>query len=137
MYYSLYNGATMKYDTDDEGNIKYIEVDGEQVPIEIELEAGYTPPKEFKALIVSQLSTVRLRAYGVDSSSIYSELLVQKNMLPIDIGTIIWRTSPIEYDDLENRIPRPSSADYTVMGSMTEGLHFDRYLLQKNVSDSK
>ena len=34
MYYSLQDGTSPVYMTDDDGNVKYIEVDGEQIPVE-------------------------------------------------------------------------------------------------------
>ena len=138
MYYSLYSGAKTVYDTDDEGNIIYVEVDGEQVPVEAGTqEAQYERPVHFVANINSELNEMHMKAWGVDQSSIYSEIVCQKGYLPLDIGAIIWRESPVVWDDEEQGIPHQASSDYTVVGIRTEGLWEDWYLLQKNSSDTK
>ena len=137
MYYSLYSGKTNTYETDDEGNVIYTEVDGELIPVEAGTqEAIYGVPVPFKANIDSELNEMHLKAWGVDQSSIYSEIVCQKNYLPMEIGTIIWRESEIEWDDVEHQIPHQASADYTVCGIRREGLTEDWFLLQKNSSDN-
>lgn len=155
MFYSLYSGTVPVYETDENGDPIYIEVDGEQVPVEAGTqEAKYDLPKRFKAYISSELNEMHMKAWGVDQSSIYSEIVCQKGYLPLEVGAIIWRTSPITYDEVEGgyigvgdgvtlvtnegkRIPHQASSDYTVVGIRTEGLTEDWYLLQKNSSDSK
>ena len=137
MFYSLFGGTKPVYERDSDGNIIYIEVDGEQVPVEAGTqEAEYGTPVPFEANIDSQLNEMHIRAWGVDQSSIYSEIVCQKGYLPLEIGAIIWRTSEIEWEDLEQTIPHQASADYTVVGIRTEGLTEDWFLLQKNSSDN-
>lgn len=164
MYYSLYSGTVPVYETDENGMIVYTEVDGEMYPVEAGTqEARYTMPVEFEANINSELNEMHLRAWGVDQSSIYAEIVCQKDYLPIGIGTIIWRKSPITYDDLPDsfmetdegaflavddtgetylvsntgeRVPHQASSDYTVVGIRDEGLWEDWYLLRRNSSDS-
>ena len=136
MYYSLYKSEEPVYETDEYGNIKYMEIDGVQVPIEVGTrEPHYDTPVEFKANIHSELNEMHLKSYGVDQSSIYSEIIVEKGKLPLKIGTIIWRESEIVYEDEQNTIPKQSSSDYTVVGMMTEALHTDSYLLQRNSTE--
>lgn len=138
MYYSLYKSSEPIYELDDDGNIKYMEIDGVQVPIEVgTTEPHYDTPVEFKANIHSELNEMHLKAYGVDQSSIYSEIVVDKGKLPLKIGAIVWRESEIIYEDDSKTIPKQSSADYTVKGSMTEGLNEDYYLLQRNSSEDE
>lgn len=130
MYYSHFVSATTEYETID-GEIQYIELsDGTKVPVEIgSVTEHYDMPVEFFAVISSSLNALRASTYGVDQSSIYSEICVSKGSVPLTIGDLIWRTSPIEYGD--DGYPLDSSADYKVMGLMTEGLHEDYYLLQR------
>jgi hypothetical protein len=71
----------------------------------------------------------------VDQSAIYSELIVPKGYVPLKIGAIIWRESPIQWEDELLKIPLQSSSDYTVMGLLTEYQHFDYYLLQRNTPE--
>lgn len=163
MYYSLYSGTVPVYERDENGFIIYIDVDGESVPVEAGTqEARYEMPVAFTANISSELNEMHIKAWGVDQSSIYSEIVCQKNYLPLEVGAIIWRTSPITYDSVDDQflsdgngsyigisggdtylvtnsgelIPHQASADYTVVGIRTEGLTEDWYLLQKNSSDS-
>lgn len=162
MHYSLYSGTVPVYEKDTQGNVIYIVLDGERVPVEAGTqEARYSEPVPFAANISSNLNEMHVRAWGVDQSSIYSEIVCQKDELPLEVGAIIWRQSPIEYDqvgvmqvvtDTNTQVveseeepvvsevpvyaPRQSSADYTVVGIRAEGLTEDWFLLQKNSSDS-
>ena len=137
MYYSLYNAASEVMD--EEGtSVRYIydEDIGTSVPVEIGTQkAEYYPPVEFTANITSNLNEMQIRAYGVDQSSIYSKLIAEKGQLPLKVGAIIWRESPIQWEDEINRIPKQESADYTVVGLLTEYQNNDFYLLQRNTPE--
>ena len=139
MYYSLYNAASEVYD--EEGtSFRYIydEEIGTSVPVEIGTQkAEYYPPVEFYANITSNLNEMQIRAYGVDQSSIYSKLIVEKGQLPLKVGAIIWRESEIQWEDRTKRIPKQESADYTVVGLLTEYQHNDFYLLQRNTPEDE
>lgn len=136
MWYSNITGITEEYERDENGDIKYIEVDGERIPVSTgTTKPLYGKPIAFSASISSKLNELQMRAWGVDQSAIFSQVDVPKGYLPIDIGTVVWREHNIEWDDKENGIPKPSSADYTCKGLMTEGLHEDLYLLQRNSSE--
>ena len=138
MYYSQFIGKNPVYQTDANGNIVYINVDGENVPVELgTTEAKYGKPVEFKACISSHLNEMQMRAWGVDQSSVYSQVVCQKGYLPLEVGMIVWRTSEIEYEDLAETIPVASSADYRVVGIMDEGLNEDLLLLQRITEDEK
>ena len=137
MYYSLYTTSTEVYD--EEGtSIRtiYDEESQESIPVSVgTLKAVYSRPVEFKASITSNLNKLHIESYGVDQSAIYSELIVPKGSVPLKIGAIIWRESPIQWEDEEKRVPLQSSSDYTVMGLLTEYLNFDFYLLQRNTPE--
>lgn len=143
MYYSLYNKGMSKtiYEKDEYGNIKYMDIkldDGEVVTVPVEsgtMTVDYEPPVEFKANIYSDISEAHMKAYGVDKSSIYSELVVSKGALPLNYGSIIWKESKIVYEDDVEDVPKQSSSDYTVVGVMKEALHEDYYLLRHNNSE--
>lgn len=140
MHYSLFIGETEIYEKDQDGNIKYTEIeeDGEivRVPISIgTMAAHYGEPTPFKSSISSELNELQMRSWGVDQSAIYSQLTVNKGYLPLKIGALVWRENDIEWEDEVNKIPLASSADYTCKGLMTEGLYEDLYLLQRNSSE--
>ena len=137
MYYSLYNAASEVYD-ETGSSVRYIfdEEIGTSIPVEIGTQkAEYYPPVEFSANITSNLNEMHIRAYGVDQSSIYSKLVTEKGQLPLKVGAIIWRESPIQWVDKEKHIPNQKSADYTVVGLLTEYQHNDFYLLQRNTPE--
>ena len=50
-YYVTYDAEKKVYDRDEDGNIKYIEIDGEKIPVEIGTEPGYSDPVLFYANI--------------------------------------------------------------------------------------
>jgi len=118
------------YETDDEGNIRYIEVDGELVPVETgENEPGYSLPVEFKANIAGKLDNVIIRAGGADASDNHAQIVVDKGVLPFKIGTRIWLRSKVEYKDEAKTIVDGDSADYRVDGLMLEGINEDMFYL--------
>jgi len=137
MYYSLYRAAEEVYE--EEGtSTRYItdEDTGYPIPVEIGTQkAVYSPPVSFSANITSNLNQMHVKAYGIDQSSIYSELICEKGQLPLKVGSIIWRESPIQWDDETERIPKQSSADYTVVGILTEYQHNDFYMLQRQTPE--
>ena len=66
MFYSKQIGQVPVYDTDEDGNLKYITVDGNQVPIETgEYTMGYDVPVPFYASISSASSASTNAAAGL------------------------------------------------------------------------
>lgn len=136
MKYSLFVSSTQEYELDEDGNIVYVEVDGEMIPVKVgETEEHYATPVDFKACITSELNELHMKAFGVDQSSIYSTLTCKKGYLPLEAGTLIWRESKVEWEDEAQTIPKADSADYTVCGVMLEGLEVDLYLLQRKSNE--
>jgi hypothetical protein len=136
MKYSLFNSSTPEYERDEQGNIVYTEVNGQQVPVETGEEIpAYATPVDFKASISSELNEMHVKSYGVDQSSIYAELVTEKNLVPITVGTLIWVKSPVEWEDVGQTIPKAESADYTVVGLMDENMYCDMYLLQRKSNE--
>ena len=136
MKYSLFNSSTPEYERDEQGNIVCTEVDGQQVPVLVGNETPtYATPVDFKASISSELNEMHVKSYGVDQSSIYAELVTEKNLVPITVGTLIWVKSPVEWEDIGQTIPKAESADYTVVGLMDENMYCDMYLLQRKSNE--
>lgn len=136
MYYSLPIGTRPKYERDEDGQIKYITVDGKSIPkIMGGIETSYSKPVKFEASISGRLNELHAASYGVDQSSVYSEIMCLKNYLPLKYGMKVWRNNPVEYIiDESDGEPNPDSADYTVKGFMDEFLNYDWLLLQRNDS---
>lgn len=134
MAYALLGEKVPIYETDDDGNIKYITVDGKEVPVETgEHETGYGKPVTFYASINNKLDDVLAKEFGIDQSSNYAQIVADKDVLPLYVGSLIWKKSTIGYKDMANSIIDANTADYTVMGVADEGLTVDLFLLQKNV----
>lgn len=126
------------YETDEEGNIRYIIVDGEKVPVETgEYEPGFSMPVEFKANIAGKLDNVVIRASGADASDNHAQIVVDKGVLPFKIGTRIWLRSKVEYKDEAKTIVDGDSADYIVKGTMLEDLSQDMFYLEVLNHESK
>ena len=137
-YYSNPGKLVPIYETDDDGNIRYIEIDGELVPVETgEYEPGYSLPVEFKANIAGKLDNVIIRAAGADASDNHAQIVVDKGVLPFKIGTRIWLRSKVEYKDEARTIVDGDSADYIVKGIMLEALDHDEFYLEVLNHESK
>jgi hypothetical protein len=130
MYYSLLLGDTPVYETDEDGNIKYITVDGNKIPVETgETEIGYSEPKEcFMSLTMSGGETED-KAFGISISDYDATCIAPKNAYPIAEGTLIWHKSEIVFKDENKTIPDSTSADYVVR-KCSESLNFTKYVLQ-------
>lgn len=137
MYFSNPNDLQPIYERDEDGNIIYIDVDGESVPIDTgEMELGFDEPVEFFANINGKLSEVTLEAFGIDNSMNYCEIVTNKDAFDMKIGAIIWRSSEIKYKADGN--PDIDSADYVIRGVVKESLNEDRYLVKRlSVGDEK
>lgn len=140
MWYSIPGAEIPEYVYDDYGNkvVDYVDDDGVTHYLKTgDTVQGYELPQEFQASISSTLNELHMRSFGVDASAIYSEIVVDKGEhTDWNIGTIIWRTSEIKYEDEEKTIVKSNSSDYTIVGLMDEGLTEDWYLLRRNNTDS-
>lgn len=129
MWYSLQIEDFPVYEIDDEGNTKYMEIDGQQVPIDTgETKTAYSEPVEFKANISLSGGYSEAVEFGLDLGQYSAVLVCDKGLLPIDETSRIWHnTQPvINKDGTANEF----SADYTVV-KVSPSLNVDRYVLQK------
>lgn len=112
----------------------YTDDDGNQIPIETgETKQGYYSPVSFSASINNKLDEVLIKEFGIDDTTKFAQLVTAKNVLPLTVGSLIWKKSEVGYEDTEHTIVDATTADYTVMGVADEGLNFDLFLLQRNV----
>ena len=122
------------YERDEDGNIKYMLIDGVAVPVESgEYEPEYSKPVQFFNGIAGKLSKSVIKAFGIDDSSTYAQMDCLANEYPFGEGTYIWRKSEIQYKDAEKTIVDVSSADYIIENVLDEGIQFWNYLLQRTL----
>ena len=133
MKYSRQGEKVTIYDRDENGEIKYIEMDGERIPVVLRETTGYSEPVIFSANISNKLSEVLVKEFGIDDSSSYCQIVTDKGYLPIKAGDVIWKKSEVGYKDDGKTIVDENTADYTVKGIADEGMSEDLFLLQRNV----
>lgn len=137
LIYALLKGKEPVYERDDEGNIIYRIIGGDRIPIKTgEPRDVYSNPITFYNTISGQLSEDELQAFGTQNNAI-AKLTYRRNQYPFKTGTLIWKSSEVKY--LEDDTPDPTSADYRVIGVMSEGQYFWKCLLEaviKNETDT-
>jgi hypothetical protein len=130
MYYSLQTGEVPVYETDEDGNIQYIEIGGNKVPIPTgEKELGYSIPIEFVSSLSMSGGEAEAQAYGLSKEDYDATLICPRNAYPIVEGSLIWVKSEIVYKDELKTLVEPTSADYTV-SKCTESLNLVKYILK-------
>lgn len=133
MYYSNQIDTVPIYETDENGDIKYIEVDGVRVPVETgEYEPLYGDVVEIEGNIATSGDESKETEYGIDSSGYDAILVLDKGEADISETSIIWFANSVHYKDEECTIPDRSSADYKVL-KPTPSLNGIKYLLGKLV----
>ena len=131
MKYALYQEEIIIYETDNDGNIVYVEVDGEMVPIEVSRKSGYSEPVEFKANInTSGSGDVADAEWGIDKSDYNAVIVANKGVFPFDEQTLIFHNSEPLFDELGAL--KPESADYHIV-AIRPSLNQVKYILKENV----
>lgn len=124
------------YERDDDGNIIYRIIGGERIPKTTgEKRDVYSNPITFYNTISGQLSEDELQAFGTQNNAI-AKMTYKRNQYPFKTGTVIWKHSEVRM--LDDGTPDPTSADYRVVGVMTEGQYFWKCLMEavvKNETD--
>lgn len=131
MYYALQSGEVPIYETDEDGNIKYITIDGEQVPVETgEYELGYSEPVEFFGNIALSGGDSEVVEYGIDTSAYDATLATDKGAVPLTETSLIWFQSEVGYKDTAKTIVDGNTADYRVL-AVKPSLNEAKYILGK------
>ena len=119
-HYSLYSEEITVYQRDENGNIVYVEVDGELKPIEIGTVAGYNESVLFYANISAGKSSSQEAVFGSDVD--YTRTISTSDMsCPIDELTRIWIDNEIKYN--ADGTVNADSADYKVAAHPARGLN--------------
>lgn len=133
MKYSLQDGRVPIYERDENGDIVYIEVDGQKIPVETgEYETGYSAPVDFMGNISMSGGEAEAKEFGMDIGDFDAVIVLEKDAIPITETSIIWHTSPVKYKDEQNTIVDSKSADYAVK-RVSPSLNFTKVLLQRIV----
>lgn len=133
MKYSLQDGRVPIYETDENGDIVYIEVEGKKVPVETgEYETGYSSPVDFMGNISMSGGEAEAKEFGMDIGDFDAVIVLEKDAVPLTETSIIWHTSPVKYKDEQNTIVDSKSADYAVK-RVSPSLNFTKVLLQRIV----
>lgn len=133
MKYSLQDGRVPIYERDENGDIVYIEVDGQKIPVETgEYETGYSAPVDFMGNISMSGGEAEAKEFGMDIGDFDAVIVLEKDAIPITETSIIWHTSPVKYKDKQNTIVDSKSADYAVK-RVSPSLNFTKVLLQRIV----
>lgn len=128
LYYATYSDEIKIYQRDEDGNIKYIEVDGELKPIERGTVAGYNEPVLFYANISMSGGEAEVREYGFDIGSYEAVLVTTDKTLPITETSRLWHTTEPKLN--ADGTVDGDSADYSVL-AVKPSLNSVKYLLKK------
>lgn len=133
LHYALFKGQMPIYQKDEDGNIIYIDVDGELIPVETgETKPCYYKPVLFYSNISMSGGDAEAREFGIDESEYSAIMITGKEELPLKTDSVIWfetEPDPIERPD-GNFDMRP--CDYQIV-KISESLNYVKYVLQKNV----
>lgn len=130
MFYATYEERKPVYEMDDAGNIRYVEVDGEQIPVESgEYKEGYSYATEFYNSITESLTEEEILAYGSQNKAL-AKMTYRVGEYPFKVGTLIWLHSAVETDNLGEVVE--TSADYKIVGIKDTGRLFRQAILRSN-----
>lgn len=125
--FAVYRAVTI-YQRDEDGNIVYIEVDGERIPVILGEVAGYSEPKEFYANIAMSGGEAEAREYGMNISDYEAVIVTTQMDLPLTETSIIWWDSEPQYNS--DGTVDGDSACYSVL-AVKPSLSSMKYLLKK------
>lgn len=130
LYYALKGAVTPVYELNSDGTIKYITVDGVQVPVETgSFEVGYEVPVEFLANINTS-GDITSQEFGLSVSDYDALMVLEAGAIPITETSLIWHKSEIGYRDTAQLIVNPNTADYRVI-AIRDSLNVRKYALKR------
>lgn len=128
LYFATYSEEIKVYQRDENGNIVYVYVDGEKIPIEIGTVAGYNEPVIFNANIAMSGGEAEAREYGFDIGSYEAVLVTTDKSLPITETSRLWHTT-VPKINTDGTVDG-DSADYSVL-AVKPSINSVKYLLAK------
>jgi len=128
LQYATYSDQITIYERDKDGNIIYVDIDGEQIPSIAGEIAGYNEPVIFFANIAMSGGESESKEYGVNSTDYEAVIFTTDKSLPIDELSLIWHTTEPVLDT--DGLADADSADYKVI-AVKPSLNGMKYLLKK------
>ena len=92
----------------------------------------YDDPIEFRNSITGELTADELQAFGTQNNA-SAKMTYKREQYPFRTGTLIWKNSEVRF--LDDGTPDPTSADYRVVGVMSEGQYFWKCMLEAVVKN--
>lgn len=129
-YYANWQEKETEYQTDDDGNILYVQVNGTNRPIEKEVPAHFSSPISFNASINMGGGNAVAKEFGIDESKYSATLITPKDLVNITNTSIIWFESEPTFK--ADGTVDETSCDYYVV-KVSKSLLYDRYVLAKRV----
>lgn len=147
MKYSQFLAKYPRYDTDNDWNLIIDYTTDEGIPIyrmvEDDIMDYYSDTKDIKVNISESGGEAEAMAFGLSTSDYEAVLLYGRGKIPLEEGTRIWVTSPVEYEyngqevevELEDgskvkvKTPDKTSADYYVI-KIANSINFTRAVLK-------
>lgn len=144
LFYSNLIGTAPIYETDEDGNIKYYEdSEGNRYPLDTgETELIYGTPVVFYANLSMSGGEAEAVEYGLSTADYQAVMVLTKGSVPLKEGSLIWHTSPIEYEyggseievevngeKVKTTAPKAVSSDYMVLKS-SPSLNVDKFVLK-------
>ena len=133
IYYANQTGLVPIYETDENGEIKYIDVDGVKIPVETgKYEMSYGKAVDVIGNITMSGDESSEAEYGIDSSGYDAVLIRDKEEADISETSVVWFDNNVEYKDVEKTSADQNSADYKVLKKVPS-LNGLKYILGKRV----
>lgn len=135
LIYALLKGKEPIYERDKNGDIIYKIIGGEKIPKSTgEKREVYSDPITFYNTISGDLTENELQAFGTQNNA-GAKMTYKRGQYPFRTGTLIWKNSEVQF--LDDGTPDPTSADFRVIGVMSEGQYFWKCLLEAVVKNEK
>lgn len=120
LHYATYSEEIKVYKRDESGNIEYVEIDGEKIPIELGTVAGYNEPVPFYANISAGRGDAQADVFG--SNVDYTRTISTTGMTcSIDELSLIWIESEPRHNP--DGTVDADSADYKVAAYPAKSLN--------------
>lgn len=118
------NGNKIVEFVDEEGNVYYKETGSYTYE--------YSEPVSFFGNIAMSGGEAEAQEFGLSVGDYNAIVVVEKNSLPIEEGSLIWLKNDVKYRDAQNTSLDEKSADFEVI-KVSESLNGVKYILQARI----